>query len=105
MAMSHQEISDRMEINNLLIDYCSAVDAREIDAFDTIFTPDAFLFIAYTGLITLFIAATIVRSTRRVTSPLRYAMWRSTLASRRTLLKKRWSWCSRSTRRASRRAI
>jgi len=48
MAMSHQEISDRMEINNLLIDYCSAVDAREIDAFDTIFTPDAF--IDYTAL-------------------------------------------------------
>lgn len=41
MAMSLQEISDRLEINNLLIDYCEAVDTDNIDAFDQIFTPDA----------------------------------------------------------------
>jgi hypothetical protein len=27
MAMGMQEISDRLEINNLLIDYCCAIDA------------------------------------------------------------------------------
>ena len=48
MPMSVQEISDRMEINNLLIDYCSAVDARDIDAFDNLFTADAH--IDYTAL-------------------------------------------------------
>lgn len=41
MTMSLQEISDRLEINDLLIDYCDAVDRGNIDAFDTIFTPDA----------------------------------------------------------------
>lgn len=41
MAMDLQEIADRMEINNLLIDYCSAVDTQDIDQFDHIFTPDA----------------------------------------------------------------
>lgn len=48
MPMPVQEISDRMEINNLFIDYCSAVDARDIDAFDNIFTADAY--IDYTAL-------------------------------------------------------
>lgn len=48
MTMTLQEISDRMEINNLLIDYCTAVDARDFDAFDAIFTSDAF--IDYTAL-------------------------------------------------------
>lgn len=41
MTMSHQEISDRLEINNLLIDYCSAVDAQTFAEFDRIFTADA----------------------------------------------------------------
>ncbi len=48
MPMSIQEISDRMEINNLLIDYCSAVDERDFDAFDQLFTADAH--IDYTAL-------------------------------------------------------
>ena len=48
MTMTLQEISDRMEINNLLIDYCTAVDARDFAAFDAIFTEDAF--IDYTAL-------------------------------------------------------
>lgn len=43
MTMSLQEISDRLEINNLLIDYCDAVDTGNIDAFDDIFTPDAII--------------------------------------------------------------
>lgn len=41
MVMDIQEISDRMEINNLLIDYCTAVDAKDFDAFDRLFTADA----------------------------------------------------------------
>lgn len=43
MTMDIQEISDRLEINNLLIDYCSAVDAKNFDEFDRIFTPDALI--------------------------------------------------------------
>jgi hypothetical protein len=46
--MDIQEISDRLEINNLLIDYCSAVDAKTFAEFDRIFTPDAV--IDYTAL-------------------------------------------------------
>jgi hypothetical protein len=41
MPLSLKEISDRMEINDLLIDYCEAVDSDDIDAFDNIFTSDA----------------------------------------------------------------
>jgi hypothetical protein len=41
MVMSVQEISDRMEINNLFIDYCTAVDSGSIDDFDQLFTADA----------------------------------------------------------------
>lgn len=41
MAMSLQEISDHLEIQNLFIDYCDAVDLADIDRFDDIFTPDA----------------------------------------------------------------
>lgn len=41
MVMSLQEVSDRMEINNLMIDYCTAVDSFNIDDFDNIFTSDA----------------------------------------------------------------
>ncbi len=43
MALSVQEISDRIEINDLLIDYCSAVDSKDIEAFDRIFTADALI--------------------------------------------------------------
>ena len=48
MAMDIQEISDRLEINNLLIDYCSAVDAKTFADFDRIFTAEAV--IDYTAL-------------------------------------------------------
>lgn len=41
MSMTLQEISDRFEITDLLTDYCSAVDTKNIDAFDLIFTQDA----------------------------------------------------------------
>ena len=32
MVMDIQEISDRLEIDNLLIDYCTAVDAQDFAA-------------------------------------------------------------------------
>lgn len=41
MTMTLQEISDRFEIMDLLTDYCSAIDSKNIDALDHIFTPDA----------------------------------------------------------------
>jgi ketosteroid isomerase-like protein len=36
-----QEISDRLEIQDLLARYCDAVDRQDWDAFERIFTPDA----------------------------------------------------------------
>ena len=39
--MNLQEISDRMEIQDLMVDYCYAVDHRDWDAFERLFTPDA----------------------------------------------------------------
>lgn len=41
MIMSLQEISDRFQITDLLTDYCSAIDTKDIDNFDHIFTDDA----------------------------------------------------------------
>ena len=35
------EISDRMEIQQLLIDYSTAIDNRRFDDLDRVFTPDA----------------------------------------------------------------
>ncbi|HEV8064509.1 MAG TPA: nuclear transport factor 2 family protein [Acidimicrobiales bacterium] len=39
--MDQQEISDRLEIQDLLARYCYAIDRRRLDELDTIFTPDA----------------------------------------------------------------
>jgi ketosteroid isomerase-like protein len=39
--MTLQEISDRMELQELMVAYCYAVDRRDWDALDDIFTPDA----------------------------------------------------------------
>lgn len=39
--LSLQEISDRLEIQDLLARYCDAVDRQDWDLFDRIFTPDA----------------------------------------------------------------
>ncbi len=36
-----QEISDRLEIQQLITDYCTAVDTREFEKLLDIFTPDA----------------------------------------------------------------
>ena len=41
MTLSIEEISDRMEIQDLLVRYCYAVDHRDFDDFRNVFTPDA----------------------------------------------------------------
>lgn len=41
--LSLQEISDRLEIQQLIVDYANAIDAHDFDALDDIFTPDAFI--------------------------------------------------------------
>ena len=39
--LSAQEMSDRLEIQDLLVRYCDAIDSGDFDALDDIFTPDA----------------------------------------------------------------
>jgi ketosteroid isomerase-like protein len=39
--MTLQELSDRREIDDLLIAYCHAIDSHDWDALDGVFTPDA----------------------------------------------------------------
>lgn len=41
MTMSLQEISDRLEIQDLLAAYSHAIDSRDWDALDEVFTEDA----------------------------------------------------------------
>jgi len=41
MPMSMQEISDRLEIQDLMVRYSYAIDSRNWDALDDVFTPDA----------------------------------------------------------------
>ena len=41
MTLSIQEISDRFEIQDLLVNYCYAVDDKDFDALDAYFTDDA----------------------------------------------------------------
>ena len=43
MVMSLQEISDRMEIQELMVSYSHAVDSRDWDALDDVFTDDAII--------------------------------------------------------------
>lgn len=47
--MSMQEMSDRLEIQDLLSRYSYAVDEHDWDAFDDIFTPDAVIDYTETG--------------------------------------------------------
>ena len=47
--MSLQEISDRLEIQDLLACYSFAIDERDWDALDRVFTPDAQIDYAETG--------------------------------------------------------
>ena len=46
--LSHAEISDRLEIQQLTVDYSTAIDTRRFDDLDAVFTPDAY--IDYTAL-------------------------------------------------------
>jgi len=48
MTMTLQEISDRIEIQDLLVRYSHCIDTRDWDGLDEVFTPDAF--IDYTAL-------------------------------------------------------
>ena len=41
MTLSLQQISDRIEINDLLIRYTKAIDQKDWKLLDTVFTPDA----------------------------------------------------------------
>jgi 3-phenylpropionate/cinnamic acid dioxygenase small subunit len=41
MALTLQDISDRIEINDLLIRYSKAIDQKDWKLLDTVFTPDA----------------------------------------------------------------
>jgi len=43
MVMTLQEISDRMEIQDLLVAYSTAVDTQDWEAFAALFTPDAWI--------------------------------------------------------------
>src|SRR5690625_3524374 len=43
MSTRLEQLADRMDIQDLLIDYCTAVDQGEIDRFDELFTPDAWI--------------------------------------------------------------
>lgn len=42
-VLSQQEISDRWEIQQLLVDYSTAIDTRNFDGLDAVFTPDAYI--------------------------------------------------------------
>ncbi len=41
--LSLQDISDRLEIQQLLVDYSTAIDQRRFDDLDAVFTPDAYI--------------------------------------------------------------
>lgn len=41
--LSLEEISDRMEIQQLLVDYSTAIDTRRFDDLDAVFTADAYI--------------------------------------------------------------
>ena len=41
--LSQQELSDRFEIQDLLVAYCDAIDRRQWDALDDLFTSDAII--------------------------------------------------------------
>jgi hypothetical protein len=43
VTLSVQEVSDRLEIQDLLISYTHAIDRRDWDALDAVFVPDAFI--------------------------------------------------------------
>ena len=51
MTYSHQEVADRLEIMDLIARYSVALDSRDYDALDGLFTDDAVLDYRATGAI------------------------------------------------------
>jgi 3-phenylpropionate/cinnamic acid dioxygenase small subunit len=49
MTLSIQEISDRLEIQDVLVGYSHAIDTRDWDALDEVFTEDAVVDYTATG--------------------------------------------------------
>jgi hypothetical protein len=47
--LSLAEISDRLEIQQLMVDYSTAIDQRRFDDLDRVFTPDAYIDYRATG--------------------------------------------------------
>ena len=47
--LSLEEISDRLEIQQLLIDYSTAIDQKRFDDLDSVFTADAYIDYTVTG--------------------------------------------------------
>jgi hypothetical protein len=47
--LSLEEISDRLEIQQLMIDYSNAIDQKRFDDLDRVFTPDAYIDYRVTG--------------------------------------------------------
>lgn len=43
VMLSLEEISDRLELQQLLVDYSTAIDNRRFDDLDRVFTPDAYI--------------------------------------------------------------
>jgi hypothetical protein len=43
IVLSLEEISDRLEIQQLLVAYSTAIDTRQFDDLDQVFTPDAYI--------------------------------------------------------------
>jgi hypothetical protein len=43
VMLSQAEISDRLEIQQLLVDYATAIDRRRFDDLDQVFTADAYI--------------------------------------------------------------
>ena len=41
MALTPQEVADRIEIQDLLVRYARAIDDKDYDLLDSVFTPDA----------------------------------------------------------------
>lgn len=49
MTLSLQEMSDRFEIQDLIVDYAMAIDGSDFDALDALFTTDAHIDYTATG--------------------------------------------------------
>lgn len=43
MVMTIEDLTDRLEIHDLLTRYANAIDAKDFDRLDEVFTPDAFV--------------------------------------------------------------